>query len=277
MANPPKINSASPKSDQNKPSESLATTQQEQKLNSAVWALLGTGAVLLDLIQIPLAALVIVNLIIDIFVGLSLGTFFLIKGMLNWKTGISIFGGFAVDFITDGIAPAWILDIGAVWLFTDGSAQLGKIPFFGGQIEQAATIALQKGKGGVAQTAEKEVSGAGASAKSSVAGKSVDGIKHGSTDETQKTASTKDTGLETTPKQNNEPSGFEADRRQQTPDDSRKGGDKSSVKFGDNFWKEYGETRNRHARMTAIDNASKQFGINKEEAERLAGKDWGNN
>lgn len=168
---------------------------QEEKLNSAVWLLLATGAGILDLVQLGLEALVVgavLNLLIDIFVGLSLGTFFLMKGMLNWKTGISIFLGFAVDFISDGIAPAWILDIGAVWLFTDGGRQLGKIPFVGEQARQAALMAAQKGKGGAEvgelKTVGKEAAGASATAKSAAGGKSIDGIKPGTGGGAQKTA-----------------------------------------------------------------------------------------
>src|SRR3989338_10590285 len=78
--------------------------QQEEKLNVVIWVIFATGAGIIDLVQIGLEALVVgvvINLIIDVLVGLSLGTFFLVKGMLNWQTGFSIFMGFAVDFFTD--------------------------------------------------------------------------------------------------------------------------------------------------------------------------------
>ena len=268
------------------PETSAPAPQQEEKLNIVIWVLLATGAGIIDLLQIGLEFLVIgtvLNLLIDILVGLSLGTFFLLKGMLNWKTGFSIFLGFAVDFITDGIAPAWIIDIGLVWIQTDGTRQLNKIPIVGEKVKQAAMVAIQKkaggagGASGAAGTARKEVAGAGVAKKSMPGTKSVDGMKSETGNENQGVATKPSEKTLVGPEQRQETPGrvtrpTPPSAQEETRDDRG-----SSVKFGGNFYKEFSESRKQKAREKAVENTSKQFGIGREEAERHAGKDWSNN
>lgn len=120
---------------------------REEKLNSAVWLLLGTGAVMIDFAQVALDAFVIgfvLNIFIDIFVGLSLAFFFAINKMLDLKLAVSLLLGFALDFISAGILPAWSADIAYAWLVTDGSSKLGKVPVVGEAVEKAAKTALKK-------------------------------------------------------------------------------------------------------------------------------------
>src|SRR3989338_4160094 len=147
MPNPPQ-NQPPVISKYNKGNPPVVKPSAEQKLSSAMWVILATAAAFFDLGQIALDFIPVVgwilNLIIDVFVGLSLGTFLAIKGMLNWQTGLSIFLGFGVDFLTVGIAPAWIIDIILVWLLTDGANNLGKIPFLGEKMRKVAIMAIQK-------------------------------------------------------------------------------------------------------------------------------------
>jgi hypothetical protein len=95
----------------------------ENKISGAEWGLLFTGAGFLDLIQPVLDAMVVgfvANLLIDIVVGLSLAWFFHTKGVLDRKLAISLMLAFGADFITLGIMPTWIADIGYAWIVTEG-------------------------------------------------------------------------------------------------------------------------------------------------------------
>lgn len=264
MPDTSKPNSTEPEPEGEKSSQASAPEpEQEQKLNIAIWVILATGAGIIDAAQIGLEALLIgtvLNPLIDIFVGLSLGTFFLVKGMLNWQTGLSIFGGFAVDFISDGILPAWVLDIGIVWLQTDGSKQLGKIPFIGEKARQAALMAIQRGRKGTFQETQKKFEESQKKFEETTKNsgkKSVDGIKPGTKGGTQKTQKTEEGSTRessATPQQNSA-----TDREQKPPttsqqDSTAQSGNEPSGsqeatggtgRSGKNTWKEQDEISGR--------------------------------
>ncbi len=126
--------------------------QTENKLSTVGWLLLASAAIMIDLGQAGLSTITlgtlgtIVNIIIDIFVGLSLFMFLLMKGMLDLKVGISVLLGFAADFLTIGIAPAWTIDIAYIWLVTDGAKKANIVPVVGEQAREAAVKILSKGK-----------------------------------------------------------------------------------------------------------------------------------
>lgn len=138
-------------------SQKLAPTkatsaEQEEKLNSVVWILLFIGAAILDLFQAGIAVMTlgtlgtVANILIDIVVGLSLATFFFMKNMLDWKLGISLILGFAIDFFTLGIAPAWLLDILYAWIITDGASKAALAPVIGEAAQKAALAVVSRGK-----------------------------------------------------------------------------------------------------------------------------------
>ncbi len=129
------------------------------KFSPTAWFLLGLATAMIDTVQIGVDALgaafagigeipaQIVNVFIDIVVGLSLFFLFLSKGMLDWKLTVSIVLGFLVDFFTLGIFPAWTADVGYAWLITDGAKTLGAIPIVGGVAQTALAAKLSGGKG----------------------------------------------------------------------------------------------------------------------------------
>lgn len=138
---------------QNKESGNLGSLAREEKFNSTIWLFLFSGAILVDLVQGALAFLVIgilINQLIDIFIGLTLFTVFGLKKMLDWKATASLLAAFGFDSLSGGVLPAWSLDIAYIWFITDGSKNLGKIPIAGDKIKKAAIVAIQKknvGKG----------------------------------------------------------------------------------------------------------------------------------
>ena len=131
--------------------DNASASPQEEKFSTATWALLFTATAVIDLAQIGIDAIGIgffVNWLVDIFVGLSLVTFFLINNMLDWRLATSLLMAFGLGELTGGAMPAWVMDIGYAWLITDGSRTMGNVPIVGEKAAQIARTALQKGDSG---------------------------------------------------------------------------------------------------------------------------------
>ena len=163
---------------------------QKEKLSLVIWVLLFTGTAILDLFQAGLSVATmgtlgtVANILIDLLVGPSLALFFYYHDMLNWKLGLSLIIGFAADFFTAGIAPAWLLDVLFAWMITDGASKAAMAPVIGEVAQKAALAVMSKGRSPTQQAALGQRSAglqsqnAGYLAKQQV-GKSVDGIKPG--------------------------------------------------------------------------------------------------
>lgn len=272
--------------------QNVTTVPREKKFNDAVWVLLGTAAIIIDLAQgadflITLGTVgTVVNMLADIFIGLSLATLFLIKGMLDWKLGISLILGFAVDFLTAGIAPAWSIDILYAWLVTDGATTLGRLPM-GETIQQAALVTVAKSKKPEFRKELSTVEGFKKSMGEEIQnrtkpkqlennenGKSVDGIRQRT--DTQTNQNDKFPGVETN-------SGRMSVKKRmpniliESRESKEVGEDKQPIRFGGNYWRKLGETRRQRSKERATEEAAGQYGLGREEAERHAGKSWSNN
>jgi hypothetical protein len=143
----------SPEGEEDKETNNLPKgSGKEEKLSTPAWVLLLVGAAILDLFQAGIAIGTLgtfgtlINVLIDINVGLSLALFFFYKNMLDWKVGLSVIFGFAADFITIGIAPSWLLDILYVWMVTDGAKMMNLAPVIGEAAQKAALTIMSKGK-----------------------------------------------------------------------------------------------------------------------------------
>lgn len=164
--------------------------ERKEKLNSVIWVLLFTGTAMLDLFQAGLSVATagtlgtIANILIDLLVGPSLALFFYYHDMLDWKLGLSLIIGFAADFFTAGIAPAWLLDMLYAWMITDGASKAALAPVIGEAAQKAALAIMSKGKSPTQQSALGQRSAGLQSQNANYlakqqGGKSVDGIKPG--------------------------------------------------------------------------------------------------
>ncbi len=141
-----------PKGEESGEDQNQENSSEEKKLNPVLWIILIVGAAMLDLFQAGISAMTmailgtIINFFIDILVGMSLALFFALKGMLDWKLGVSLILGFAAEFFTGGIAPAWLFDILYAFIVTDGKNFAGMVPVIGETAREAALAVMSKGK-----------------------------------------------------------------------------------------------------------------------------------
>jgi hypothetical protein len=141
-----------PKGEEGGGDQNQENSSEEKKLNPVLWIILIVGAAILDLGQAGISAITagtlgtIINFLIDILVGMSLALFFALKGILDWRLGFSLILGFAAEFFTGGIAPAWLLDILYAFIITDGKNFAGMVPVIGETAREAALAVMSKGK-----------------------------------------------------------------------------------------------------------------------------------
>jgi hypothetical protein len=141
-----------PKGEESGGDQNQENSSEEKKLNPVLWIILIIGAAMLDLFQAGISAMTmatlgtIINFLIDILVGMSLALFFALKGILDWRLGFSLILGFAAEFFTGGIAPAWLLDILYAFIITDGKNFAGMVPVIGETAREAALAVMSKGK-----------------------------------------------------------------------------------------------------------------------------------
>jgi hypothetical protein len=141
-----------PKGEESGGDQNQENSSEEKKLNPVLWIILIVGAATLDLFQAGISVMTagtlgtIINFLIDILVGMSLALFFALKGILDWRLGFSLILGFAAEFFTGGIAPAWLLDILYAFIITDGKNFAGMVPVIGETAREAALAVMSKGK-----------------------------------------------------------------------------------------------------------------------------------
>lgn len=157
--------------------ETAAAPEKKEKPSLAVWVLLISAAGIIDLAQVGIDGITfmtlgpIINVIIDIFVGITLAFIYYKIGIADKVNMIILIGGFLVDAFTGGGLPAWSLEIAVTWL---RNSQIGAAAMNIPAVKEAAA-ALEKGRGKTSGAG-----GAGAAANlGTTGGKSINGIKPG--------------------------------------------------------------------------------------------------
>src|SRR5882724_81900 len=120
--------------------QNRAQPQKGSRISNTEWALVIGAAFAIDIIQIILDFFLIgewINWLIDLFVGMSLGFYYNLRGVkLDAKKLITLITSLLIEETSLGAAPCWGIDVCMTMAWDKADKNLAKIPVVGKVVDR---------------------------------------------------------------------------------------------------------------------------------------------